>query len=412
MELDRALGERLALGLVVLALFAVVLYVVKAFLAVVVFSVFLYYSVRPIHRTLARFGLPVRIRAALSLVLFGVPFVVLISYTAAIVAIEVQVFLSAYDIQDQLLLQLFGELDITGLDMEELRRILSQAGTRGSLAAALVSFTGAVSFVSSALIQLLILVVLTYYMLVDGPALKEWALTTFDGTGALRRYATAVDPELSLTLFGNIVNVFVTAIVAVATFYTYNFFAPAAVDVPFPALIGALAGLGSLIPVVGIKLVYLPVIALLTASAYLTGDASLFGYVVSLFVATAIFVDFIPDFVIRALVSGEATHTGMLMVAYIVGPVVFGPYGLFLAPIILILVVNAARILLPYALTGKPPDLRQAHLPEFAPAEEGPAVDPPQREARGSTGYPGESSARPSGGEGGEPERSGASDDR
>ncbi|MFC7006997.1 hypothetical protein ACFQIA_04055 [Halalkalicoccus sp. GCM10025704] len=51
------MGRRLGLGLVVLGLFLATAYVVEAFIAVVVFAVFLYYSVRPIHRFLRRFGL-------------------------------------------------------------------------------------------------------------------------------------------------------------------------------------------------------------------------------------------------------------------------------------------------------------------------------------------------------------------
>jgi predicted PurR-regulated permease PerM len=365
MDRDRELGRRLGLGLVVLGLFLVTAYVIEAFIAVVVFSVFLYYSVRPIHRFLRRFGLPRRLRAALSILLFGIPFVVLLGYTIAIVVIEVQSFVQAYDIQDQLLQQSLEELDVAALDLDELQEIVTTAGAQGSLFAALFSLSGALSFVSSAFVQLLILVVLTYYMLVDGPRLKEWVLETFDRTGIVRRYVEETDPELSMTLFGNIVNVFVTTIVAVITFFTYNFFAPAPVQVPFPGLLGALAGIGSLIPVIGIKLVYLPVTVFLGAAAVAGGGGPLLLFVGIFLVVSGIFVDFIPDFFIRALISGDKTHTGMLIVCYIVGPAVFGFYGLFLLPILLILFINANRILLPYVLYGREPTQRQLTFEEF-----------------------------------------------
>lgn len=372
MEHDREFGRRLGIGLLVLGLFLVVAYVVGAFIDVVVFAIFLYYSIRPIHRFLQRFGLPRRLRAALSIVLFGVPFVILIGYTLAIIVIEAQSFVQAYDLQTQLLNQVDTEA-ITGIERSQLQSALTGggavAGASQPLGTVAAGVLGAVSIVSSLLVQLLIMLVLTYYMLVDGPRLKEWILGTFDNAGIVRQYVKEADPELSMTLFGNIVNVFATAIVAVITYFTYNFFAPAVVAVPYPGLIGALAGIGSLIPVVGIKLVYIPVAIVLGANALVAGGTASLLYLGIFLVVSGILVDFIPDFFIRALISGEKTHTGMLLVSYIVGPIVFGFYGLFLLPILLILFINAVQILLPYVLYGIEPTQRQLTFAEYLESE-------------------------------------------
>lgn len=389
MDHQRTLGRRIVIGAVVAALFLVVAYIAVSFVAVLVFSVFLYYAVRPIYRVLERFDLPRRVRAGLALVLFGVPFVILLSYTIAIIVLETQAFLEAFALQDELVTRALEEVDVGGLDLDELQEVLTGAAAQASLSTLLVSLAGAVSLVSGVLVQLLIVVVLTYYMLVDGPRFVSWLLETYDETGTLSAYVRAVDPELSLTLFGNIVNVFITAIVGVATFYTYNLFAPELVQVPFPALVGALAGIGSLIPVIGIKLVYVPVTLLLAANAVLAGDFSLLAPVGVLAAVSAVLVDFIPDFFIRAHISGDQTHTGMLLLAYVVGPIVFGFYGLFLVPMLLILVTNAVHILLPYALTGDPPGGRQARLHEYGePRREVPETDRPgrTRRRRGASG--------------------------
>ncbi|GAB7019670.1 AI-2E family transporter [Halostagnicola bangensis] len=375
MEYDRTFARRFVVGLVVLALFALVAYVAVRFIAVLVFAVFLYYAVRPIHRFLERFGLPRRVRAGLALVLFGVPFIILVAYTIAIIALETQTLLEAYDVQGQMIDQILDEAGIA--DFEEFQNLLSGAVSQASLGVLGVTLLGTINLLSSVFVQLLILVVLTYYMLVDGPRFVSWLLETFDESGVMDEYIRAVDPELSMTLFGNIVNVFVTAIVGIATFYTYNLFAPAAVQVPFPALIGALAGIGSLIPVVGIKLVYLPVTALLAVTAWLTGGLSLLVPVGVLLIVSAVLVDFIPDFFIRAHISGDQTHTGMLLVSYIVGPVVFGFYGLFLLPILLILVINAAHVLLPYVLSGNRPPSRQSRLQEYTDGKSDPTTSDP-----------------------------------
>lgn len=373
MEYTRELGRRAALGLVVLGLFVIAAYVIEAFIAVVVFAVFLYYSVRPIHRFLRRFGIPQRLRAFLAIVLFGVPFLILLVYTIAIIVIEAQALIETYGLYEQLPTQGIEELDVGALDTDTLQETVAGAGAQGSIIAALASFSGALSLVGSAFVQLLILVVLTYYMLVDGPRLRAWLLSNFDDTGIIRHYFDEVDPELSMTLFGNIVNVFVTAIVGVIVFFTYNIFAPETVQIPFPSLLGALAGIGSLIPVIGIKLVYIPVGIGLAAVAVAAGQTALLLYVGIFFVVAGIFVDFIPDFFIRALISGDNTHTGMLLVSYIVGPTVFGFYGLFLLPILLILFINATHILLPYILWGEQTPAHQTTLGEFG----GPEQQPP-----------------------------------
>lgn len=373
MEYDRTVGRRLGLGLIVLGLFLVVAFVVRAFIAVVVFAIFLYYSVRPIHRFLRRFEIPQRLRAVLAIVLFGIPFLVLLVYTIAIIVIEVQELVEVYDIQDQVLSRALEEFDIVALDLDTLQEAITAAGAQSSILAALFSLSGALSVVGSALVQLMILVVLTYYMLVDGPRLRAWLLENFDDTGIIRRYVDEVDPELSMTLFGNIVNVFVTAIMGVVVFFTYNFFAPEPAQVPFPGLLAALAGIGSLIPVVGIKLVYVPVGIGLAATIVAAGQTALLLYVGVFFVVSGVFVDFIPDFFIRALISGDNTHTGMLLLSYIVGPTVFGFYGLFLLPILLILFINATHILLPYVLWGEDTPAQQTRLEEFG----GPDREPP-----------------------------------
>lgn len=365
MELDRDFARRLGIGLTALSLFLVIGYMLVSFVAVVVFAVFLYYAVRPIFRFLDRFALPRRLRAALSLVVFGIPFLVLLAYTVAIIALEVQLFLDRHGLLEDVTGQLFEELNIAGLDAGELETLVTNADALPPLDTVADSLLGAASAVGSGLVQLLIIVVAVYYMLVDGPRFLAWLLDTYDESGIFREYARAVDPEVSKAMFGNIVNVFVTAFVGIFTFYTFNLLVPSTVQIPFPVLAGALAGIGSLIPVIGIKLVYVPITIGLAANAWLAGEPGLLLPVAVLFVVSAVIVDFIPDFFIRAHVSDENTHTGLLMLSYIVGPTVFGFYGLFLAPMVLIAASNALTILLPYALAGDPTATKQTSLTEF-----------------------------------------------
>jgi predicted PurR-regulated permease PerM len=370
--MDRALRRRLAVGVGLGALFLLIGYVLLAFVTVLVFTVFLYYSVRPIFRFLERFGLGRRIRAILSLVLFGVPFLVLLAYAVAIIAIEIQDFLD-----EDISARIAEELNIAGFDLEELETVVTGEESQVSVDTLADSVLGAVGAVGSAFVQLLLVLIITYYLLIDGPRLVSWLLDTYDDPGIGRRYVEAVDDELSIALFGNIVNVFITAIVGIAVFLSYNVLVSSStIAIPHPALLGALVGVGSLIPVIGIKLVFVPLTIGLGANALLADEPALLGPVVVLFVVSAVVLDFIPDFVIRALVSSEETHTGLLVIAYIVGPTVFGFFGLFLAPILLICTTNAVKILLPYVVSGEPPGRVQTTLDRFAGEASGPDARP------------------------------------
>ena len=358
--MDRQLRRRLAVGAVVGGLALVIGYVLFAFVTVLVFSVFLYYAVRPIFRFLGRFGLGRRIRAVLALVLFGVPFAVLLAYAVAVVAIEVQNLL-----EEDIANQVTSELNIGGFDLEALETAITSDSSDVPVDSLLDTTLGAIGTVGGAFVQLLLVLIITYYLLVDGPRLAAWLLETYDESNVARRYGRAVDDELSIALFGNIVNVFVTAIIAIAVFLVYNTVVASTIAVPYPGLMGALVGIGSLIPVIGIKLVYVPLTVGLAANAWLADEPELLGPVAVLFVVSAVVLDFIPDFGVRALMSSEETHTGLLVIAYIVGPTVFGFYGLFLAPILLICTTNAVTILLPYVVSGEPPGTTQATLNRF-----------------------------------------------
>lgn len=368
MDLDRASLMRVIIGATILALLVAVAYVMVTFVAVVVFAVFLYYAVRPIFRSLTRFGLGRRVRAMLSILLFGVPFLVLIAYTLAVVAVEVRRFLTERDFVEATTEQLVQELNFGGLNLDSLEELVAAEGT-ADLDFLLSTSLDAFSLVGSLLVQLLLVVIGTYYLLVDGPRLVAWLLDTYDPNGVGREYVEAVDAELSLALFGNIVNVFITAIVGMTTFYVYNLLVASTVAVPFPALLGALAGIGSLIPVIGIKIVYIPLCLGLAGNAWIAGEPELLVPVTILFVVSAIVVDFIPDFVIRAQVSSDKTHTGLLLIAYIIGPSIVGFYGLFLAPIILVAVTNSITILLPSVLSDTDDD-SQRTLDSFADRED------------------------------------------
>ncbi|MDR5673190.1 AI-2E family transporter [Halalkaliarchaeum sp. AArc-GB] len=347
----------LAFGLL---LFALIGYVVASFVGVFVFGLFLYYATRPVYRRIVvRTGHPT-VAAAVALLVLALPAILVVGYAVAIAIREIQelreipgVDLGAYPELGRLL----EEIDDPGALLDRLGEELLTGDLPVRLLESLTSVADTALVLAVALIQLFVMVVLAFYLLRDDRKLVAWVLETFDDEeGTLRAYLRAVDYDLRSIFFGNILNAFITGAIAAIVFSGLNGFAPAGVAIPAAALLGLIAGVASLIPVVGMKLVYVPVaIYLGLRAAFLVGTETL--WFVGLFlVVSFVFVDSIPDLILRPYVSGRSLHVGAVMLAYTLGPLLFGWYGLFLLPILLVLVVQFARIVLPTKLGEDSPE--------------------------------------------------------
>jgi predicted PurR-regulated permease PerM len=193
---------------------------------------------------------------------------------------------------------------------------------------------------------------IAYYLLRDGRRLSSWIVQFGDKRGVFEAYVDAVDRDLESIFFGNILHAILTAALAAISYSLLNFFAPQALEIPYPALLGLLTGVASLIPVVGMKLVYVPITGYLGARAAIVGTG--YGFPILFFVVAFVGVDSIADFLLRPYVSGRDLHIGLVMFAYILGPLLFGWYGIFLGPVVLVVVYHFAQIVVPELLTGEP----------------------------------------------------------
>ncbi|MFA9516118.1 AI-2E family transporter [Halopenitus sp. H-Gu1] len=353
----------------VVALFGLIValitgYVAYQFVAALTVAVFLYYSTRRFYRLLERFRFPARIRAGLALSIIGVPLVLLLSYTVVLLVTEVRQFVQQSPVMEAAAENvdwLDPEATPPELTFDAIVELYRSGGFDPLIEFGLEHAGFLTATLSSFLLNLLIIVIVTYYLLIDGSKAHEWLLT-FDDDAIVREYLETADQELEAVLFGNLLNVIAISIIAVATYMGYNVLVPASVEVPYPALAGVLTGVASLIPAVGMKIVYLPLAVVMVASPVLSGETGALGYVIGFLVVTIVIVDTIPDLVLRPYFSGETTHVGLLMLAYILGPVVFGFHGLFLAPIILVLALTFAYTALP-RLLGATPDTGEPELP-------------------------------------------------
>jgi predicted PurR-regulated permease PerM len=349
------------------------LVVLHAFIGTFVFGIFLYYVTRPVYRRVRHRIQPPTLAALVALGLIALPVILLLSYTMAIGLQELSQLSQAADGNLGPLSDILAPyFDVSAL-VSDPEQILSDPAIREVFAGSLSTTVTYLGFIANGLVHFFIIFALAFYLLRDDHKLAHWAGRLVDDRGVLRAYARAVDQSFSKIFYGNILNAFLTGAIGAITFSILNTMAPAGHAIPYPALTGLLAGLASLIPLVGMKLVYVPLGSYL---AFLSALDGLGWWFVGLFFLVAfIVVDTIPDLLIRPYVSGRSLHIGSLMFAYIFGPLLFGWYGIFLGPIILVLVFHFARIVLPELVAGD--SIRPYSVDPGALIESRPVPHPP-----------------------------------
>ena len=338
-----------AFGILVSVVIAALAY---EFIAPLTIAVFLYYSTRRYHRLLGRFRLPANVRAVIAVGSLALPLVLLVSYATVLLVVEARQFVEQYALIDVAArnVEWFGGVSsLPEFSIQGLYDAYQSGDLDPFVAFATEHATFLTSLVSQFFLNLFITLIVTYYLLVDGHRINEWLLR-FDDRAIIREYLEAVDAELEAVLFGNLLNILAISLIAIGSFSAYNVIAPAPAEVPYPALAGAITGIASLIPVVGMKIVYFPLAIISAIPILLGGDPTDLAYIGGFLAVAIVVVDTIPDLVLRPLLSGEETHVGLLMLAYTLGPVVLGFYGLFFAPIVLVMGLTFANTALPRLL--------------------------------------------------------------
>ncbi|MFB6077207.1 MAG: AI-2E family transporter, partial [Candidatus Nanohaloarchaea archaeon] len=114
-------------------------------------------------------------------------------------------------------------------------------------------------FIGNAALHLFVMILIAFYLLRDDRRLAGWFRRRFaDTEGVLEEYARRVDRDFSNIFFGNLLNAVLTGIIGAISYGVLDLISPAGVGIPYPTLLGLLTGIASLVPVVGIKLVYVP----------------------------------------------------------------------------------------------------------------------------------------------------------
>jgi len=341
------------LGLISVALLA---YMFFPFVDVIIYGIFIYYVARPTYREFDKRFKHKSLGAFISLSLVVLPIVLISIYTVNIAYTELNNILAQVDFAN---IDYDSEIfkDIAGiaeyLELGDTTNLTSQGDTWVFILSLLARFLGILSLFFDIFFKLFLTFTIAFYLLKDGAKLRAWLTDTFLGgkTELTKKFFDEVDSGLHMVFLGNILTAILTALIGAVTFTLLNLVAPPQLMIPYPILLAILCGLCIFIPVIGVKLIYIPLAIFLVIQAYLNGILFTDWWFLLLFiVVVSVVVDFIPDTVLRPLISRKNLHSGAMLFAYIFGIAVFGFVGLFLGPIILITTTQFLKIVQPELL--------------------------------------------------------------
>ncbi|MFC7197226.1 AI-2E family transporter [Halosimplex aquaticum] len=209
-----------------------------------------------------------------------------------------------------------------------------------------------ITLVAQTLLFVAMAITLSFFLLENDDVLSAALERLFGGRDTTAyAYATALDADLESVFFGNFLFVVVMFVLASASYAATNWLVPPAATIPMVLVLGFLTGVASLIPIVVGKIIYVPVLGYLALQATRPGGLSL-SLVGGVAVVYFFVLDFLPQTFLQPYISGRDLDGMMLMFAYLLGPILFGWYGFFLLPIVLIVMLEAVRIVLPSSSTA------------------------------------------------------------
>ncbi|WP_232687353.1 AI-2E family transporter [Halobacterium zhouii] len=323
------------------------------FLGSLLFAVFLYYATRPLYRRLDEYIDHPDVTVTLTLLAVVLPLLAVVVYASFVALQELNQFLATHSIQGyrsffQPYLALVREghfqqlwdslVTNPGQPLSPAARAAFQRAFGGLLTVAGLLFT--------VLTRLFLMSVFLFYLLRDDYKLRRWFYDSVNYDERVVSYTSNVDDDLETVFFGNLAIIVASAAIAVVTYYLLNFVAGGTV-VGIPVLLGLLIGIGTMIPIVGMKIVYVPYGLFLVALAATTPTP--LWHPVAFFVVTFFVVDTIPDFFVRSFLSARGNlHVGLILLGYVLGVMAFGWMGLFLGPLVVVVMVHFARSIFPW----------------------------------------------------------------
>lgn len=329
----------------------VLAFVVYRFIGTFIVGLFIYYISKPIYSRLNQNVKSPGLAAFAALVVVALPILLVIGYTLAIGVQEFGKLIQQYQLETWA--QYVGPYVEISAMTTPIEQILS-GGIVDAISGGVDKVASYIAIIGSTILHMFLALFIAFYLLIDGPDLSKWIMKNFaDSKGLFEKYIIKVDRSFHQVFVGNILNVLITAAIGVIVYTVVSIWlGNNYTQIPYPAILGILAGVASLVPIVGMKIIYIPTTLYLLLQGALSGGQNSFMLPIVFLVVSFVIVDTFPDLIIRPYISGKNLHVGVVMFSYIFGPLIFGWYGIFLGPMLCILIFHFGELILP-EITGR-----------------------------------------------------------
>ncbi|WP_433631877.1 AI-2E family transporter [Halomicrococcus sp. NG-SE-24] len=326
-----------------------------AYLGWLIFGLFLYYVARPISRWLQHRGVSSGVASFVTMAVIVLPFVGLLGAVVVVAVGELSAVRPA-DIE-RFARTFFPGFDVETIPTEPARvyETVTELLSDPSIQSVLNQFGAFVGAFATQMYNLFLTLIFVFFLVRDEDAITDWFRRTVTDEGTTYDYLQAVDRGLSSVFFGYTLTIFVIVIASAIIYNLLNFVAPPSMAIPMTVLVAIATGLATLVPLVGRSIVYLLVVLYLGVVAVRT-DPTLLWFPLLFFVVMGFAFDNVIRTYVRPYLSGRLFHTGLVMFAYLLGPPIFGWYGIFLGPFVMVVVVQFLWVVVPRLLRERPAD--------------------------------------------------------
>jgi|AntRauTorcE11898_2_1112593.scaffolds.fasta_scaffold04647_4 predicted PurR-regulated permease PerM len=322
---------------VLTSVFVLLLY---SYVGTFVLGVFIYYAARPLYRKLQAATERPGLAAAGALFAFEIPILAVTGYL---------LFLA---------LREFDRYTGTGAELvarvlpvppAEIERAIADPGAYlgsfdvSGIVEVLTTGETVIAPVATFFVHFSLAIAVAFYLLRDGDRLAGWFRSHVGEESAFRLYASLVDRDLQVVYSGNVHTVIVVAVLAVGIYNGLNLVAPPGLKIPIPNVLALMTGVATLVPILVGKVVYVPLTVYLGNIALESSPGAIWFPVVVALVAL-LALDLAPIMLIRPYLAGESTHRGLMMFSYLFGGLLFGWYGIFLGPLLLVPAIHLVRV--------------------------------------------------------------------
>ncbi|WP_439027148.1 AI-2E family transporter [Haloarchaeobius sp. DT45] len=332
----------------------VLVYVSYRFLGLLSFALFLYYFGRPIRR---RFETHVSIDLATTLTVFAImaPFVVILAVFVVVLAGQVlELSRGGFDWVDELLSEFGPVTEITSVNelVDKLVTFVESQPRNQLLASTIDVASGAAGAFTQFFFYVTLLFVIISLLLRKDRVIARWFHTNLAGSETVASdYFESVDRELEKIYFGQMLTIFAVMVLGWLFYSLLNAIAPPGVAIPFPLLMGLLTGVGSFIPLIGRSIVYVPLTLYVGVQTLLT-EISYLWFPALVLLGGLFGLDVVIRYGVRPYLAGQTVSPPVMLVAYLLGAAVFGWYGVFLAPLVLVVVLRFVTLVFPKLVHG------------------------------------------------------------